>query len=133
VRDLAAWIVHLAESRTDGTFDAIAPPVPFGTLLDDVAAGCGVAPRWRWAPRGRLEALGVAPWAGERSLPLWLPRPEYDGMMTHDAGPALAAGLAPRPLADTARDTLAWLRSEPDATLTGLTTDEEAEVLAALR
>jgi nucleoside-diphosphate-sugar epimerase len=133
VRDLASWIVRLAESRTEGTFDAIAPPVPFGTLLDDVATGCGVAPRWRWARRERLEALGVAPWAGERSLPLWLPRPEYDGMMTHDAGPALAAGLAPRPLAETARDTLAWWRSDPGATLTGLTAEQEAEVLAALR
>ncbi|AEG44749.1 NAD-dependent epimerase/dehydratase family protein [Isoptericola variabilis] len=92
VRDLAAWIVLLAERRTEGVLDAIAPAVPIGTFLDDVAAGCRAAPRWRWASHARLEQLGVAPWAGERSLPLWLPRPASDGMMSHDAGPALAAG-----------------------------------------
>ncbi len=133
VRDLADWIVTLAEARTQGVLDGIAPPVPIGTFLDDVASGCGVTPRWRWTGHEQLERLDVAPWMGERSLPLWLPRPAYDGMMSHDAGPALAAGLAPRPLTETARDTLAWCRSDPSATLTGLTVEQEAEVLAALR
>ena len=53
---------------------------------------------------------------GPRSVPLWLPRPEYDGMLAHDATPSYDAGLVTRPLADTARDTLAWLRATPDAT-----------------
>ncbi len=132
VRDLAGWIVDLAEARTRGVLDAIAPAVPIATMLDDVAAACGVAPRWRWASHERLTELGVVPWTGERSLPVWLPRPAYDGMLAHDAGPALAAGLAPRPLVATARDTLAWWRSEPGAAVTGLTAAQEAEVLAAL-
>jgi hypothetical protein len=51
-------------------------------------------------------------------------------MMTHDPEPASAAGLTSRPLAQTAADTLAWLRATPDATRTGLTREEEAEVLA---
>ena len=73
-------------------------------LLARVAAG-----RRRHATRGSrgstsdfLEGQGVAPWAGEGSLPLWLPRPEYDGMLAHDPGPAVAAGLRLRPLAETA-------------------------------
>ncbi len=132
VRDLADWLVTLAETRTDGVLDGIAPAVPIGTFLDDVASGCGAAPRWRWASHEQLERLDVAPWAGERSLPLWLPRPAYDGMMSHDAGPALAAGLAPRPLAETARDTLGWWRAAPGAAVTGLTASQEADVLAAL-
>jgi nucleoside-diphosphate-sugar epimerase len=132
VRDLADWIVTLAEARTQGVLDGIAPAVPIGTFLDDVASGCGVAPRWRWTAHEQLERLDVAPWMGERSLPLWLPRPAYDGMMSHDAGAALAAGLVPRPLTETARDTLVWWRSDPGATLTGLTAEQEAEVLAAL-
>ena len=37
------------------------------------------------------------------------------------------------PLAETTRDTLAWLRATPDAKVTGLTRDEEQEVLAAVR
>lgn len=52
--------------------------------------------------------------------------------MARDPGASVAAGLTCRPLAETARDTLAWLRSTPDAAMTGLTRAEEAEVLAAL-
>jgi nucleoside-diphosphate-sugar epimerase len=132
VRDLAAWLVDLAETRTEGVYDGVAPPVALGGLLADVAAGCGAAPAWRWAPRAALEAAGVAPWSGERSLPLWLPRPEYDGFAAHDVAASLAAGLRPRPAADTARDTLAWLRATPGALITGLTAGEEAEVLRTL-
>ncbi|MCZ2265053.1 hypothetical protein IRJ14_20990, partial [Isoptericola sp. QY 916] len=44
--------------------------------------------------------------------------------------PATEAGLAPRPVEETARDTLAWLRATPDAHVTGLTADEEADVVA---
>ncbi|MCA5893730.1 NAD-dependent epimerase/dehydratase family protein [Isoptericola sp. NEAU-Y5] len=130
VRDLAAWIVDVAERRTEGTFDGVGPRTTVGELLDAVARGTGAAaPRWRWAGRAELEAADVRPWSGERSLPLWLPRPEYDGMAAHDAGPALAAGLSPRPVEDTARDTLAWLRATPDAAVTGLTAEQESGVL----
>ena len=51
--------------------------------------------------------------------------------------PAIAAGLTFRPAAETARDTLAWWRAEPEErrpTLrAGLTPEREAEVLAAWR
>ncbi|MFD6134365.1 epimerase [Isoptericola sp. NPDC056618] len=130
VRDLAAWVVDLAERRTEGTFDAVGPVTAVGELLAAVARGVGAAPRWVWADDAALEAADVRPWSGERSLPLWLPRPEYAGMPAHDAAPAAAAGLASRPVEETARDTLAWLRAAPDAHVTGLTADEEAGVVA---
>ncbi len=131
VRDLASWLVDLAENRTEGTWDAISQPLGIGELLTRVAEGCDVAPVLVWVPRTFLEAQGVQPWVGPRSLPLWLPRPEADGMQSHDAEPAFEAGLDLRPLAETARDTLAWFRGQPDAVLTGLTPDEEAQVVAA--
>ncbi len=132
VRDLAAWIVDLAEQRTAGVFDAVGHPLPLGALLDQVAAGCGVAPAWTWVASDALEAAGVQPWMGPRSVPLWLPRPDYDGHAAHDPAPSLAAGLRLRPLATTARETLAWLRATPDAPATGLTRAEEAAVLAGM-
>jgi hypothetical protein len=52
-------------------------------------------------------------------------------MMTHAFEPSRAAGLTVRPVADTARDTLAWLRETPDATRTGLGRERELGVLAA--
>lgn len=130
VRDLAAWVVHAAEQGLTGDLDGVGPVVPVGGLLAECAAALGVEPTWTWLADAELEARGVAPWMGPRSLPLWLPRPAYDAMMTHDPTPSSDAGLTVRPVGETARDTLAWLRATPHATLTGLTREEEAEVLA---
>ena len=103
VRDLAAWLLDLAESRTTGVLDAVGQPLPFGELLAQVAAGVGNHdPALTWVESAYLEEQGVEPWAGEGSLPLWLPRPEYDGMLAHDPGPAVAAGLRLRSVAETA-------------------------------
>jgi len=131
VRDLGAWLVDLAEGRVVGTFDATSPVVPFGQLLQEVAAGCGADPQQVWVPQDFLVSHDVAPWAGPRSLPLWVPRPELAGMLAHDPDGSVAAGLRIRPFADTARDTLAWVRSTPGAVVAGLTAQEEAAVLAA--
>lgn len=131
VRDLASWLVDLAENRTQGVWDAISSPLGIGELLTRVAEGCDVAPVLVWVKREFLEAQGVEPWTGPRSLPLWLPRPELDGMQSHDAEPAFEAGLELRPLADTARDTLDWFNQQADAALTGLSDEQEAEALAA--
>ncbi|WP_370247348.1 NAD-dependent epimerase/dehydratase family protein [Nocardioides sp.] len=133
VRDLADWLVLLAEEGTTGTVDAVGPATPFGDLVTTVAAGVGAA-IWQpsWVPDAALAALDVAPWMGPRSLPLWLPRPEHDAMMRHDPAPSEATGLRWRPIADTARDTLTWSRAAgPAAVRTGLTRDEERAVLAA--
>ena len=125
VRDLATWLLDLAESRTTGVFDAVGQPVPFADLLADVAAGVGSPePELTWVDQDFLQAHEVEPWAGEGSLPLWLPRPEYDGMVAHDPGPAVAAGLRLRPVAETAPGCL-------DSPVTALSAEREAEVLAA--
>lgn len=129
VRDLAAWIVTLAENRTTGTYDAVAPAQPLGELL----AACLPDAELVWIDQTFLAAEGVQPWAGPESIPLWLPRPAYAGMASHDAGPALAAGLEPRPLVETTRDTRAWLDADPDVQITGITTEREADLLARWR
>ncbi|CAB4738906.1 unannotated protein [freshwater metagenome] len=132
VRDLATWIVRAAEDGLTGTFDGVGPAMTVGDLLTDCTIGLDVTPAWVWAGDDELAAAGVQPWSGPRSLPLWLPRPAYDGMLAHDWTPSEAAGLTVRRIAETARDTLAWLRATPDAVVTGLTREEEAEVLALL-
>ena len=129
VRDLAAWLVTLAEQRRPGVLDAIGPVVPRATLLEEVATGVGAGPELRWVSSERLIALEVAEWAGPRSLPLWLASAEDAGMLAHDPEPAAVAGLTHRPLMETAADTLAWIRATPDTTRTGLTRAEEAVVL----
>ena len=132
VRDLAAWIVTAAEAGLTGDLDGVGPATALGDLLAEVAAGLGVEPRWTWASDTVLEVHDVAPWMGPRSLPLWLPRPAYDGMLAHDWSPSRDAGLTARPIAETARDTLEWLRATPDAVVTGLTREQERQVLDSL-
>ena len=53
---------------------------------------------------------GVEPWG---NLPLWISESDEENryFLASNCGRALAAGLAFRPVADTARDTLAWQRA----------------------
>jgi 2'-hydroxyisoflavone reductase len=124
VRDLAAWILDSADARTTGAFDGVGEIKTLARLLGEVAAGVGPEPSFTWVDSDFLSAQDVQPWAGEGSIPLWLPRPEYDGMMSHSPDPAIAAGLRLRPVADTARDTLG-------ETAIGISADRERELLEA--
>ncbi len=133
VRDLAAWIVTAAEERTPGDFDGVGEVLAMSEVLEAVATGCEADVEPTWVSQDVLTEQGVQPWSGPDSVPLWLPRPEYDGMCAHDPEPSCAAGLVLRPLAETARDTLAWLRATPDAPVTGIGREREAEVLRAWR
>ena len=63
-----------------------------------------------WASADFLLERDVHYWAGPRSLPLWLPE-DARGMTAHDVSAAFAAGLTTRPIGETGRDTLGWLRS----------------------
>ena len=134
VRDLAAWLVGCAEQRRTGTYDATGYVTTLGELLEEVQRGVeevgtrGPATLF-WAAPAFLRRHHVEPWAGPRSLPLWLPE-EAAGLVTHDVGAAHEAGLTTRSVAETAADTLRWLRSEQGrATVTGMTRAEEQDLL----
>ncbi|MFC7023620.1 NAD-dependent epimerase/dehydratase family protein [Promicromonospora thailandica] len=133
VRDLAEWIVTAAQRGTTGDFDAVCPPLPRSELLAQVADGAAADPELVPVAPEALAEYDVRPWSGPRSVPLWAADLADAGFMTHDVTSSLAAGLTIRPFAETTRDTLAWLRATPDATVTGLTREEEQEVLAAVR
>jgi hypothetical protein len=107
-RDLAAFMVQLAERRVQGTFNAVAPErmFTFGELLEGIAAG--VAPpgtRLRWISADEAQARAA-------EFPLWHGGASY-GFASVRADAARAQGLRTRPLPETARDTLAWLRPRP--------------------
>ena len=82
VRDLAAWLLRLLEARTVGVYDAMSEPMTRGDFLAAVSQGVGVAPTLTWVDQAFLAEHDVEPWMGPRSLPLWIPLPEYDGFMT---------------------------------------------------
>jgi nucleoside-diphosphate-sugar epimerase len=130
VRDLARWIVLAAETRLTGIFDGIGPAFTRGEFLAQCVAGVGASCTFTWADRAFLERQDIKRWSGPRSLPLWVPLPDFAGFNTRDTSPARAAGLILRPLVETARDTLAWARAT-GASVTGLTADEESAALRA--
>lgn len=135
VRDLAAWMVDLAETRTSGIFNGTGETLDFDEHLQAarrVAHHTGplitVSEEW-------LNEREVSPWAGARSLALWLPLPEYAGFSTRDGSAARQAGLVTRPLEQTLADTLAWeLANDPArARKSGLSTDDERELIEEAR
>jgi 2'-hydroxyisoflavone reductase len=134
VRDLAGWLVEAGARGTSGIFNTTGQVVPFGEhlrLARDVAGHDGpvVTASEEW-----LTAHGVQPWMGPRSLPHWLPMPEYAGFASRDGSAALAAGLALRPLEQTLGDVLEWeLAQGADRPRgAGLTASDEAELLDLL-
>jgi nucleoside-diphosphate-sugar epimerase len=133
VRDLAAWMIALVERDVGGVFNAAGPRerLTMRAMLDACQLGTGAKAKLTWVPADFLEARQVAPWV---DLPSWIPRGPDAGMSQVSNARAVAAGLAFRPLADTARDTLAWWRGLPQdrrAKLrAGLSAEREKEVLA---
>jgi 2'-hydroxyisoflavone reductase len=103
VRDLAAFLVLAAEAGLAGVFNATGPaePLTLGETLARIAPDADLV----WIADEVLLDAGVEPWM---ELPLWLPGDDNAGLMQADVSRAVAAGLAFRPLEDTARDTLAW-------------------------
>jgi 2'-hydroxyisoflavone reductase len=111
VRDLAQWIVRMAESGTTGIYNATGPDSPltmarFLSTCRDVTQGDA---RFVWVDEEFLVAREVGPYS---ELPLWIPE-RYQAFGTVDCHAAFAAGLTFRPLADTVRDTWDWDASLP--------------------
>jgi 2'-hydroxyisoflavone reductase len=115
VRDLASWIVHLAENKTVGAFNAITPAMKYAMadLLDACLRIANVKAKLNWIDDTALFNANVAPWT---ELPLWIPEDEPDagGLMLAKADRAFKAGLTFRSIDDTVSDTLAWAQSLPE-------------------
>ncbi len=133
-RDLAEWTVRMAESRTFGTFNATGPehPIQMRDMLTGVRDAVHSDARITWVPTDFLQAQKVSPWS---DLPVWVPgEGDSAGFAKRSIRSALATGLAFRPLAITAADTLAWFKQQPaerQATLkAGLSPAREAELLS---
>ena len=122
-RDLAAFLVRVAAQRIPGVFNATGPaePLTLGETLARIAPDADLV----WIDDETLLDAGVGPWM---ELPLWLPGGEHGGMMRADVSRAVGAGLAFRPLEETARDTLAWSLEAGEQRPT-LTRERERELL----
>jgi nucleoside-diphosphate-sugar epimerase len=114
-RDLAAWMLDLAERGIAGAFNGTAPigQTTMGELLGAAVAATGSGAELCWVGDEALEALGVEPWV---ELPLWIPA-RFAGTWAIGTARAQAAGLRCRPVAETVADVAAWLRAGGEAEL----------------
>lgn len=133
-RDLAEWVIRMMEQRETGVYNATGPEktLGVGAMLEGIKAANKSNANFTWVNADFLEAQKVAPWS---DMPVWVPpRGEEGGMGRISIKWALGKGLTFRPLAETARDTLAWFKSQPperQKLKAGLSAEREAEVLVA--
>ena len=102
VRDLAEWIIRVAEERTIGVFNASGParPITMDQMLAGIAQGIRVHPTLVWAPATFLQENTVSAWG---DMPVWIPgQGDTFGFHRRDIRRAIAAGLTYRPLPLTA-------------------------------
>jgi len=138
-RDLAEFMIRLAENRTLGIFNAVGPakPTTMAEVLYGIKAVTTAGASFTWVPDDFLTAQGVRGW---RHMPIWLPPSgRTAGFLRRSNAKAVAAGLTFRPLAVTAKDTLDWHKTRPEAeqqatmqgAIAGIPPEKEAEVIAA--
>jgi 2'-hydroxyisoflavone reductase len=131
-RDLAEWTIRMVENRETGTYNATGPakPLAIGEMLDQIKGAFSSDATFTWVTADFLEKQKVEAWS---DMPVWTG--EESVMARTNITRALAQGLTFRPLAETARDTLAWFKSQPQDRQSklraGLTPEREAAVLAA--
>src|SRR2546421_6949447 len=135
-RDLAEWIIRMAEKGTVGIFNATGPKTTLGIggMLDGIKQATKSNAKFTWASAEFLAEQKVRPWG---DMPVWIPPRGEDGggLTSISIQKALAQGLTFRSLSDTTQATLDWFKKQPadrQAKMhAGITAEREAQVLAA--
>jgi nucleoside-diphosphate-sugar epimerase len=134
-RDLAGWLVAMAERGQGGAVNATGPAgmTTLGGLLEICRTVTGSDADWVRVPDAELLAAGVEEW---QHLPLWLEPGTARTAWDVDTTRARALGLPSRPLAESVADTWAWQRTNerpappPGRQLPGLPAELEERLLA---
>ena len=127
VRDLAEWYVHLLERGALGVLNALGPeaPLSYAELLYGIRAVTASPVSFAWVDTDFLLERRVRPYT---DMPLWMPaRDDRVGFNRFDLTRPLQMGIAYRPLAVTAKDTLDFYKSQPPERQRDLRAGLEAE------
>jgi 2'-hydroxyisoflavone reductase len=132
VRDLAAWVICLAEAQARGIYIATGPQqrLSMGEFFDVCEQTVGKDLELIRVEDAVLEKAGVTQWT---ELPFWIHagRRSLAGVMRLDRSKAVEAGLTYRPIAATIADTLAWDQTRDPSVprLAGLSLEREEKLL----
>ncbi len=110
VRDLCPWMITLAEKSLRGTFNAAGPAatgpasgVSRAGLMWGLRAATAAPVSFHWPDDALLDQMKIS-----------LPMLGTQGASYHlDNAASIQAGIAYRPLVESARDTLAWWQAAP--------------------
>ncbi|RJR06765.1 NAD-dependent dehydratase [Candidatus Parcubacteria bacterium] len=139
VRDMALWILKMADERVSGVFNVTGPTTPM--TMEEFLLSCKSVSNSDaelvWADESFLLENKVAPWT---EMPLWIPEEHpltdggepWRGASTISIEKALQHRLTVRPVEDTIKDILDWEQTRSDEERkAGIHRDKEKEVLDA--
>jgi len=128
VRDLGDWIVHLIEQGTMGPFNAVGfdGSISVAEFLHTGKGTVNHTCSFTWVDDAFLEQNQVSSWG---DMGCWTPKAK-NGHASNAR--AIAAGAKYRPIAETIRDTAAWVKTErgDKPWRAGITAEREQELLA---
>lgn len=113
LRDLGRFVAKLIEDGHVGTYNATGPSGTWtlGEFLGACKGATASVVDLVWADPAWLLEKEVQPFM---ELPLWVPGAEMAGFMTVDCRKAVSHGLTFRPVSQTAKDTMDWVKLRPD-------------------
>lgn len=128
VRDLANWIVRMAENKEIGIYQAVGGIYNFNEFAEKCVAGQKDS---KLVPVSEIYLLeeNVGEWV---EVPLWIASEEYRGLNYVDDTKAINKGLVFRPIEETIKDTADWSQArklKPDEWKAGLHPDKEKALL----
>jgi 2'-hydroxyisoflavone reductase len=111
VRDMADWVIRMAEKADTGTFNAVGPALPmtWAEMLGAVRGTSSVPVKLTWVPEAWVQEQLVPLWS---CLRFWPSEATTPGSMRMSNDKARERGLTFRPMGVTAADTLAWYKSQ---------------------
>jgi nucleoside-diphosphate-sugar epimerase len=135
VRDLAEFMVRLIENNASGTFNAAGPasPLPMERFIASTRSAINPQAKVTWIEDYEFLKEQKLTYA----IPWLMAEDDNLGAARINIDRAKAAGLTFRPMATTAKDTLAWWHSDAvkperrEKPRFVLTPEREAEILAA--
>ena len=112
-RDLAEWIVSMAERKAAGIYNTNRKPgqLTMQSVLEECKVASDSGASFTWASEDFLLREKVSAWS---EMPLWLPEeaaPHLKGFMFINCDKTIAVGLRFRPLSETIAETLKWYQT----------------------